>query len=495
MLKGFHSFCGKSAMAAILMCASLGPLLGQSRNSCPDWPPVFNQIQGSAMRQELQSERAAGWPQLNASLSNPGQAFAQGNQIIAMAQSRIQSDRQGIQQIAVGNPGPVNDAICTSGRGSALTALQCDIFYSQDLILATQGTLQLLQCRSGFAGSIGGGAAGGGLGSGGSTANMSDLLHSLFGANPPTPLASQSNFQDFENNRANSPVVGDAAGAELADANSNASQLAANDKATDPLTAETDAFLSTNNAPNSTQTTSPLTDANTQPASDSDWKDPLGAVSQDSEQLQANPPDLNVPSDSGTAPKQSQENQIDGTLGTTDTSQSSSGSNLGSENQELAVALLKDGIASSGEVGETAVQAFDNSEGWLKLQSSDPNDQVDGITQIMNGANKASNGNEASAIVTEQGTGVIGSTAKQEFNLLGTMNSALNGDVSPSELDQQTVALPQDFAKQIIPGYKASETIQQDLQNAQTNITSRVKSGIQSIQNFFTAQPPCVFCP
>lgn len=495
MLKGFHSFCGKSSMAAILMCASMGPLLGQSRKNCPDWPPVFNQIQGSAMRQELQTERNAGWPQLNGSLSNPGQAFAQGNQIIAMAQSRIQSDRQGIQQIAVGNPGPVNDAICTSGRGTALTALQCDIFYSQDLILATQGTLQLLQCRSGFAGSIGGGAAGGGLGSGGSSANMSDLLHSLFGANPPTPLASQSNFQDFENNRANAPVVGDAAGTELADANSNASQLATNDKATDPISSETDAILATNNTPSSTQTNPSPNDATAQAAPDSDWKDPLASASQDSEQSQANPPDLNVSSDPGLAQKQSQENQIGGTVGTTDASQSTSGSEVGNENQELVRDVLENGIASSGEVGETAVQAFDNSEGWLKLQSSDPNDQVDGITQIMNGANKGFNGNEASAIVTEQGIGVIGSAAKQEFNLLDTMNSALNGDVSPSELDQQTVALPQDFAKQIIPGYKAAETIQQDLQNAQTNITSRVKSGIQSIQNFFTAQPPCVFCP
>jgi hypothetical protein len=501
MPSGFlSSFVKASSMAAILTCASLGSLRGQGTKSCPDWSPKFDQIQGSATRRELQSERAAGWTQVNASLSNPSQTFAQGNQIIAMAQSRIQSDLQGIQKIAVGNPGPVNDAICTSHQGNALSALQCDIFYSQDLILATQGLLELVQCRSGFSGAIGGGSFSGGNRSVGSNANMGDLLASLTAAKAPAPpLASQSHFQEFENNRVNSDVVGDTAGQEQADASSNASQMAANDKTTDTLKSEVDGLLASNNIADSIQPNPQANDAKTQEANNSEWKDPLAEGSQDSGTTSAgaNSPDLNLRNDSGTVLNQSQENQTADPVGVADAAQSTSSNDLTTRNEELAADLLKKGIADSGEVGGTVVQAFDNAQGWLKLKSSDPNDEIDGITQLARGANESFNENGLSKAIVNEGAGIIGSVDKQAFNTLDTANRAFfKGDVSQSEINAQFDDIPKSFARSLIPGYNAAETIQLDLQNAQKNITNRFNSGIQSIQNFLTGkQPPCVFCP
>jgi hypothetical protein len=287
------------------------------------------------MRQTLQSERAAGWPQLNASLSNPSATFAQGNQLIAMAQARIQSDQTGLQQIAVGRPGPVSDSICRANSGSAVLALQCDIMDSQDLILATQGTLELLQCRTGFAGAINNGA-GGAPRAGSSKATTSDLLNSLFGTKLLTPLASQSNLQNFENNKANAPVVGDAAGSEQADASLNASQLASNDKASDPLDSEVDAALASSPSTDSIQN-SQSNEANAQGPNNGGSTNPEESGSPGTEQPPTSPLGADSQNDSGLGLNQSQRNPAGDPVGTM-----SSASNDGPGNSGGATAANND---------------------------------------------------------------------------------------------------------------------------------------------------------
>jgi hypothetical protein len=312
-----------SSLAAIVACASSGPLRGQATNSCPDWSPKFNQLQTVDQRQIVQSQRTAGWPELNSALSNPSQAFAQGNQLIAMAQSRIQSDRQGLQQIAVGPTGPATEMECKSNRGSAVLAYRCDILYSQDLIMVVQGTLELLQCRSGFAGTINNGA-GGAPRAGSSKATTSDLVNSLFGTKLSTPLASQSNLQNFENNKANAPVVGDAAGSEQADASLNASQLASNDKASDPLDSEVDAALANSPSTDSIQN-SQSNEANAQGPNNGGSANPEESGSPGTEQPPTSSLGADSQNDSGLGLNQSQRNPAGDPVGTV-TSASNDGS-------------------------------------------------------------------------------------------------------------------------------------------------------------------------
>ncbi len=222
-------------------------LAQQTSKSCPDWSNKFDQIQGSQMRQALQSQRAQGWSNVVAASGSPSQIFEQGNQIISMAQARIQSDLQGIQQIAAGNPAAVNDRVCQSAQG-AVVALQCDIMASKDLILATQGTLEIAGCLTGFKGSINNGPPTTGFPvsgpNGSSGATTSDLLRSLLsGPSPSAPLASQSKYQEFEDAIANSKVAGDSAGREQEDANISASRLARQDGSNAGLSSEIDSAL------------------------------------------------------------------------------------------------------------------------------------------------------------------------------------------------------------------------------------------------------------
>jgi hypothetical protein len=159
------------------------------------------------------------------------------NGLIAQLTSRIETDQSGLQQITSGNPDPVNDAICKAS-GSAAVALECDIQESQDTIYATQGTLELLKCRSGYDGTISDGAVSN-LPTNGAVPSATDPSPTIA---PPTPAVSQTQFQKFEDKVANSPAIGDAAGAEQTDATANALQVAANNQP-DDLNATADALL------------------------------------------------------------------------------------------------------------------------------------------------------------------------------------------------------------------------------------------------------------
>jgi hypothetical protein len=526
-----RSILTSSLVVGVFATVALTPLFGQNPSSCPDWSPLFNQIKGSAMLQTLQSERAAGWPQLASALSNPGPTFAQGNQIIAMAQSRIQSDRQGLQQLSSGNVGPVNDRICSSNSGSASLALACDLQESQDLILATEGTLQLIQCRTGFNGAIGTGGLASVPGTTSSNAKTSDLLGALLKPSNSVPLASQSDFQNFENKIANSAVVGDAAGTEQADASANASQLASGDKSSDPMNAEVDSILSASGNSDNSQAGSVAVNPESQVSGDSDWKDPVAAASDSQQQPQSNASvssgssgddgkwatqaQTNPAQPVGTADdSQSPDNNlIDGskatppissptdaaanvasqtigsqTSGATTDGDSTSGSALSTGNQDLAADLLKRGISSTGELGEAAVQSFDNAQGWKKLYSSNADDQINGITQLASGANDAFNTNEISKAVGGQLIPVIGSFYSQGFNILGTANNALAGNVAPNELNNQLDNFLQSPGKALFPGL---QTVQQDIQNAQSNISHGINSGFQYFQNLFSSKTQC----
>ncbi len=176
-----------------------------------------------------------------------------------------------------------------------------------------------------------------------------------------------------------------------------------------------------------------------------------------------------------------------------------SNNDLAKKNEELAADVLKEGISSTGELGETAVQTFDNIQGWKKLTSQDPDEQIDGATLVTGDFNKAFNTNPISAVVTDQLIGAVGSVAKQEFKILDTIDRASRyNDVTPSDINRELDALPQALGKGLIPGYERMETIQTDFATAQKTFQKNVSSGWQSIKNFITGKKECqpfeVFC-
>jgi len=454
------------------------------------------------MRQALQSQRAQGWSNVVAASGSPSQIFEQGNQIISMAQARIQSDLQGIQQIAAGNPAAVNDRVCQSAQG-AVVALQCDIMASKDLILATQGTLEIAGCLTGFKGSINNGPPTTGFPvsgpNGSSGATTSDLLRSLLsGPSPSAPLASQSKYQEFEDAIANSKVAGDSAGREQEDANISASRLARQDGSNAGLSSEIDSALASD-GDHSTKPDKGVDGAVEQSASDSDWTDPLETGPQQ-RNLKSADSDISdvMTSSNATASVDNLSSQ------SSDYSRSSvnggdSNNDLAKKNEELAADVLKEGISSTGELGETAVQTFDNIQGWKKLTSQDPDEQIDGATLVTGDFNKAFNTNPISAVVTDQLIGAVGSVAKQEFKILDTIDRASRyNDVTPSDINRELDALPQALGKGLIPGYERMETIQTDFATAQKTFQKNVSSGWQSIKNFITGKKECqpfeVFC-
>lgn len=123
---------------------------------CPDWAPQFDQIQSPQMRQAVESNRQRGWDHViqqgiaqGASLD---QQIAQGESALPTLRQTAANAQQCIAQIGSGpGSGRVSGAQCDhlpQGAG-ALMACQCQESITNDTILATQGTIDLMKCRRG----------------------------------------------------------------------------------------------------------------------------------------------------------------------------------------------------------------------------------------------------------------------------------------------------------------------------------------------------------
>jgi hypothetical protein len=168
----------------------------------------------------------------------------------------------------------------------------------------------------------------------------------------------------------------------------------------------------------------------------------------------------------------------------------------------MVAEVMKQGISSSGEVGETAVTFVDNLDNWGKFYSSDSSTQISGAVGVVKDFNSQFNTNPLSNVVSGQMIGVFGAVAQQENKIVGdigaqtnqllSVDQAMQGNASAAQLDSDVAAVPSSLGKALIPGYQRVENLQLELENATQNLQSRVKSGIQSINMFLYGTKGCV---
>jgi hypothetical protein len=126
------------------------------------------------------------------------------------------------------------------------------------------------------------------------------------------------------------------------------------------------------------------------------------------------------------------------------------------EINDHATEMLKEGISNSGEVGEIAVNLYDNATGayntvsswknaWTELNSSDTNTQIQGSVDATLNLNDEFNANPVSKAIVSTFTPVIGNVYKQGFNMLDTISSSDDPATAQAQFDDGMAAIQQAF--------------------------------------------------
>jgi len=440
--------CATVVVFIIPMSFGMGAL-AQSSGGCPDWSPKFDQIRGSKTRMAMESSRQRGWANLIAH-SDPRQLFDQGNGVIRQLKADIVRIQQGVQQIGQqmgdgGNSSGVNDAICQS-RSSAMTAYECQIMLDEDTILATQGSLEIARCITGYNGMIEDGPIGqGSLTPAGKTGGSGSRATN---GRPPTTSNTDSsgsrnshygdgrNPQDRGSGSGSSPGVNDLI--QTLNTPSRVQDLLS----TLDTPSRVQDLLNTLDTPSRAQDLlNTLNTSNGASNQNGSWTDPLLTPRDTPYALRTN----------------------------------SSQSNQNGDNwKQLSYDILKQGVSNTGETGESVVQTFRNLDGWAQLSSSSANDQIEGATTILSGANDTFNTNPASKAVTGQAIGVINSVAQQEENIIGTLDRAMQGDASPTAVDSSLQGIQQAIGNALLPGSQYVNYLQNKFASVQSRINDCV---------------------
>jgi hypothetical protein len=179
--------------------------------------------------------------------------------------------------------------------------------------------------------------------------------------------------------------------------------------------------------------------------------------------------------------------------GATNASPSTSSGNEGNGTELVSKQIYADvldaGIANGGQTSQTIVQTFDNLQGWANLTSSDTNTQIEGVGSIMNGANESFNTNVASKVVSTQMMGAVVPEYQQVGNVIGTLDSAVNGNASPSDVDATVENLGPILLQGATPAIV--NTAQQEVQYFQQGAQSFVNSGIQYLKGIISGKTKC----
>jgi hypothetical protein len=135
------------------------------------------------------------------------------------------------------------------------------------------------------------------------------------------------------------------------------------------------------------------------------------------------------------------------------------------EMKDQMTEVLKEGIADSGEVGEIAVNLYDNATGayntvsswknaWTELNSSEADTQIQGTVDATLNLNDEFNANPISKAIVSTFMPVIGNVGKQELNVVNTIGSVmdnafssdgLSSSAAQAQIDDSITGLQQAF--------------------------------------------------
>jgi hypothetical protein len=141
--------CGFSVLVIAISVASCA-----AQTSCPDWSSYFDQIDDPAAVQQLQSQRAEGWPSINPA-NNGGntlqQSIAQSDALISQIKQQMSQTYQSWAGTRASSAQTINvtHAECQSASG-ANTAAACEYHNLQNELLSVEGMNDLMRCRAGM---------------------------------------------------------------------------------------------------------------------------------------------------------------------------------------------------------------------------------------------------------------------------------------------------------------------------------------------------------
>jgi hypothetical protein len=139
-------FHGLSVLVAFVAANCYG------QTNCSDWSPYFDQIDDPAAVQQLQSQRAQGWPSFNPA-NNGGaslqQSVAQGDQLIAQIRQQMAQTYQAWSATRGSNLQSINvtHAECQSAAGANMAAA-CEYHNERNELLGVEGMNDLMRCRA-----------------------------------------------------------------------------------------------------------------------------------------------------------------------------------------------------------------------------------------------------------------------------------------------------------------------------------------------------------
>lgn len=115
---------------------------------CPNWSSKFDGVQNPEVRAKLRS--TTNWDDLIAQSGGPNAVLVQAKGILVDARERLATAQEAARRLAATDAGARSSVTWSecSGNLNALMAAKCEALNMNEVIMVTEGQLELVQCRT-----------------------------------------------------------------------------------------------------------------------------------------------------------------------------------------------------------------------------------------------------------------------------------------------------------------------------------------------------------